>query len=31
MINDYHALAMELATPEEIETIKKMAFARSTR
>ena len=26
LINDYHALAMELATPEEIETIKKMAF-----
>ena len=25
-INDYHALAMELATPEEIETIKNMAF-----
>ena len=27
LINDYHALAMQLATPEEIETIKKMAFA----
>lgn len=26
LINDYHALAMELATPEEIETIKNMAF-----
>ena len=26
LINDYHALAMQLATPEEIETIKKMAF-----
>lgn len=26
LINDYHALAMELATPEELETIKKMAF-----
>ena len=26
LINDYHALAMELATPEEIDTIKKMAF-----
>ena len=26
LINDYHALAMELATPEEIETIKRMAF-----
>ena len=26
LISDYHALAMELATPEEIETIKKMAF-----
>ena len=26
LTNDYHALAMELATPEEIETIKKMAF-----
>ncbi len=26
MINDYHALAMELATEEELETIKKMAF-----
>ena len=26
LINDYHALAMELATPEEIETIKKYAF-----
>ena len=27
LINDYHALAMELATKEEIETIKNMAFA----
>ena len=26
LIDDYHALAMELATPEEIETIKNMAF-----
>ena len=26
LLNDYHALAMELATPEEIETIKRMAF-----
>ena len=26
LINDYHALAMELATPEELETIKNMAF-----
>ena len=26
LINDNHALAMELATPEEIETIKNMAF-----
>ena len=26
LINDYHALAMELATPEEIETIKNRAF-----
>ena len=26
LINDYHALALELATPEEIETIKKYAF-----
>ncbi len=26
LINDYHALAMELATPEEIETIKNMAL-----
>lgn len=26
LINDYHALAMELATTEEIETIKNMAF-----
>ncbi len=26
LINDYHALAMELATPEEIQTIKNMAF-----
>lgn len=27
LINDYHALAMRLATEEEIETIKKYAFA----
>ena len=27
LINDYHALALELATSEEIETIKKYAFA----
>lgn len=27
LINDYHALALKLATKEEIETIKKMAFA----
>lgn len=27
LINDYQALAMELATPEEIETIKNMAFS----
>lgn len=27
LINDYHAIAMKLATPEEIETIKKYAFA----
>lgn len=27
LINDYHALALNLATPEEIDTIKKMAFA----
>ena len=27
LINDYHALALKLATPEEIETIKKYAFA----
>jgi phosphoribosylaminoimidazole-succinocarboxamide synthase len=27
LINDYHAIALKLATPEEIETIKKMAFA----
>lgn len=27
LINDYHALALNLATEEEIETIKKMAFA----
>lgn len=27
MINDYHALAMNLASKEEIETIKNMAFA----
>ncbi len=27
LINDYHALALKLATAEEIETIKKMAFA----
>ena len=26
LINDYHALALKLATPEEIETIKKYAF-----
>lgn len=26
LINDYHAVAMKLATPEEIETIKKYAF-----
>jgi phosphoribosylaminoimidazole-succinocarboxamide synthase len=26
MINDYHALAMELATKEEIETIKELTF-----
>ena len=26
LINDYQALAMQLATPEEIETIKNMAF-----
>jgi len=26
LINDYHALALELATPEEIETIKTYAF-----
>ena len=26
LINSYHALALKLATPEEIETIKKMAF-----
>lgn len=26
LINDYHAIAMKLATPEEIETIKKYAF-----
>ena len=26
LINDYQALAMELATPEELETIKNMAF-----
>ena len=26
LINDYQALAMQLATPEEIDTIKKMAF-----
>lgn len=26
LLNDYHALALELATPEEIETIKNMAF-----
>jgi phosphoribosylaminoimidazole-succinocarboxamide synthase len=26
LINDYHALALELATEEEIETIKAMAF-----
>lgn len=27
LINDYHALALKLATAEEIDTIKKMAFA----
>ena len=27
LINDYHAIALKLATPEEIEQIKKMAFA----
>ena len=27
LINDYHALALNLATAEEINTIKKMAFA----
>ena len=27
MINDYHALAMNLATAEELETIKKISFA----
>ena len=27
LINDYHALALKLATEEEIETIKKYAFA----
>lgn len=27
LINDYHAIAMKLATPAEIETIKKYAFA----
>ncbi len=26
LLNDYHALALKLATPEEIETIKKYAF-----
>ena len=26
LINDYHAIALKLATPAEIETIKKMAF-----
>ena len=26
LINDYHALAMELATPEDLDTIKTMAF-----
>lgn len=26
MVNDYHALAMQLATPEELETIKRMSF-----
>lgn len=26
LINDYHAIALKLATPEEIETIKKYAF-----
>ena len=27
LINDYHALALKLATPEEIETIKRYSFA----
>ena len=27
LINDYHALALKLATPQEIETIRKYAFA----
>jgi phosphoribosylaminoimidazole-succinocarboxamide synthase len=27
LINDYHAIALKLATPQEIDTIKKMAFA----
>ena len=27
LINDYHALALKLASKDEIETIKKMAFA----
>ena len=27
LINDYHAIALKLATPEEIETIKKYSFA----
>ena len=27
LLNTYHALALKLATPEEIETIKKYAFA----
>lgn len=27
LLNDYHALALKLATPEEIETIKKYSFA----
>lgn len=27
LLNAYHAIALKLATPEEIETIKKMAFA----
>ena len=27
LINEYHAIALKLATPEEVETIKKYAFA----